>query len=174
MTVYKQSTLVFGGASSGKSLYSEKLALQSGLKLHYIATAYRNACDNEMTAKIEHHRHRRMEQADWKTHEIGTELCDILKDISHPEAIILVDCLTLWLGNIVCAHKEPDLDNLCDTIGRLNGPVIFVSNELGLGGVPQTSMGRKFRNMHGEMNQRVATCVKQVVFVAAGLPLVLK
>ena len=166
------STLVLGGAASGKSLYAENLVRESGGKLVYVATA--QALDEEMQGKITTHRERRGDQ--WRTVEEPLSLVDALKDNDSADAAILVDCLTLWLSNLVADDLDAaaETDKLIQTLPQLSSSVVFVSNELGLGVVPQNDAARHFRNLHGTMNQSIAAAAEQVVFVTAGLPTVLK
>lgn len=166
------TTLVLGGARSGKSRYAEQLVLGGGLKPHYIATA--TAGDSEMAERIAHHRARRGEG--WTTWEEPLELARALAAAVAPDRAVLVDCLTLWLSNVMLAGRdvERETEVLLDALSELPGPVVMVSNEIGMGLVPETALGRRFRDAQGRLNQAVAACVPSVVFVAAGLPLVLK
>lgn len=165
-------TLVLGGARSGKSTYAEALAESRPGPCVYLATA--TAGDGEMAERIAHHRARR--GARWHTHEEPLDLAGALQALSKPDSTVLVDCLTLWLSNVLFA--ELDVNNQCEqlvaALPRLAGPVIFVSNEVGLGIVPDNALARRFRDDAGRLNQRVAAAAQSVVFVAAGLPLVLK
>lgn len=161
--------LILGGARSGKSRFAESLAL--GEK-HYIATA--QAFDGEMTERIAAHKSRR--GAGWVTHEQPLELPQLLAEIDAPGRFILVDCLTLWLSNLMLAERDwqGPVSELCDVLKACKARVILVSNEVGMGLVPDTPLGRRFRDAQGIANQQVAQAVDQVVFVAAGLPLALK
>jgi adenosylcobinamide kinase/adenosylcobinamide-phosphate guanylyltransferase len=167
-----RSTLVLGGAASGKSAYAEDLIRQSGRRPVYIATA--QAFDDEMKTKIADHRARR--GADWTTIEEPLALSDALGDADAADAVILVDCLTLWLSNLMAAESDiwAAIDSLIAALGRVQGEVVLVANEVGLGIVPDNAMAREFRNRHGVLNQAVAAAADRVVFVAAGLPMVLK
>jgi len=166
------STLVLGGAASGKSLYAENLVRDSGGKPVYIATG--QALDEEMQNKIALHSHRRGDQ--WRTVEEPLSLVDALKGNDSADAAILVDCLTLWLSNLTADGRDivGETDKLAEALPYLSAPVVLVSNELGLGVVPQNAAARQFRNLHGVMNQSVAAAVEQVVFVTAGQPSILK
>ena len=175
MTVTQKTigtTLILGGARSGKSAYAEQLALASGLHRVYIATAQPH--DDEMTKRIAIHQHRRGEQ--WTTIEQPLALCDALKDAAKTTNIILVDCLTLWLSNLMMADRdiEEETMNLTTLMPTLTAPVIFVSNEVGMGLVPETALGREFRDHQGRLNQAVAKAADTVSFIAAGYPIVLK
>jgi adenosylcobinamide kinase/adenosylcobinamide-phosphate guanylyltransferase len=165
-------TLVLGGARSGKSSYAERLAEGRPGACIYLATA--TAGDAEMTARIAEHRRRR--GARWRTHEAPLDLTAALETAADPAAVVLVDCLTLWLSNVLLANidVEKQCELLVSTLPRLAGPVIFVSNEVGLGIVPDNALARRFRDAAGRLNQAVAAAAQSVVFVAAGLPLVLK
>lgn len=162
-------TLVLGGARSGKSRHAESLCTGNR---HYVATA--QAFDDEMQARIAKHRSDR--GAAWVTHETPLGLIETLREIDGPDRVILVECLTLWLSNVMLA--EQDWRGLGDVLAALlpamQADVVLVSNEVGMGIVPETSLGRAFRDAQGFLNQRVADVADRVVFVAAGLPLVLK
>lgn len=166
------TTLVLGGARSGKSAHAERLAAASGLALRYVATA--TAGDEEMGERIAHHRDRR--GPGWTTREEPLALVDALRDEAGPGRVVLVDCLTLWLSNLLFAERDLAAETvaLCGALPALAGPVVLVSNEVGMGLVPETPLGRRFRDAQGRLNQAVAACVPAVVFVAAGLPLTLK
>jgi len=166
------TTLVLGGARSGKSAYAERLVRGCALTPVYLATA--TAGDDEMQARISHHRLRRGDG--WTTIEEPLELTLALTRASGRDCAVLVDCLTLWLSNIMHAGRDADAETrrLADWLGQAPHPVVLVSNEIGLGLVPETSLGRSFRDAQGRLNQAVAAAVPNVVFVAAGLPLRLK
>lgn len=166
------TTLVLGGARSGKSVFAEKLIGDSGLARVYLATA--TAGDDEMRTRIAHHRTQRGEG--WITVEEPLALVDALtRETTHGRAV-LVDCLTLWLSNLMFAGRDPDVETrrLTRFLGVAKYPVVLVSNEVGLGLVPETKLGRDFRDAQGRLNQCVAAVVSDVAFVAAGLPLWLK
>ena len=166
-------TLVLGGARSGKSRFAEQLVIASGLERIYVATA--QPADAEMADRISEHKRRRAEQG-WRTIEEPFELTATLDRVTGPRQAVLVDCLTLWLSNVMLARAETDsaAGGLIEQISRLAGPVVLVSNEVGLGIVPETALGRRFRDAQGHLNQSLAMTVPRVVFIAAGLPLVLK
>ena len=167
-----RTMLVLGGARSGKSAFAEAQVATFGLPLVYLATA--TAGDGEMAARIAHHRARRGDG--WHTVEEPLELVDALARHATRDAAVLVDCLTLWLSNLVFADRDPEQEaaRLIDWLRTAPGPVVLVSNEVGLGLVPETSLGRAFRDAQGRLNQQVAAVVSEAVFVAAGLPLWLK
>ena len=166
-------TLVLGGAGSGKSAHAEALVREAGRPAVYIATA--QAFDDEMAAKIAAHRARR-DAADWRTVEAPLDLCDALEAADGPDAVILVDCLTLWLSNLMAADRDvaAETERLVATLRGLSGVAVLVANEVGLGIVPDNAVARAFRELHGRLNQSVAAAADRVVFVAAGLPLTLK
>ncbi|TAI66022.1 bifunctional adenosylcobinamide kinase/adenosylcobinamide-phosphate guanylyltransferase [Bradyrhizobium sp. Leo170] len=166
------TTLVLGGARSGKSAFAERMIAESGLARVYLATA--TAGDGEMQDRIAHHRGRR--GADWTTVEEPLALIDALTQVSRPGCAVLVDCLTLWLSNLMLAGRDPDVETkgLARFLSVAANPVVLVSNEVGLGIVPETRLGREFRDAQGRLNQVIASVVPNVVFVAAGLPLWLK
>lgn len=164
-------TLVLGGARSGKSVYAEQLIGEHGAGL-YLATA--QAGDDEMAERIRIHRARRGPA--WKTLEEPLDLAAAIERNARPEQPILVDCLTLWLGNLMEAERDVNaaISELLAALARPSGPVVLVSNEVGFGIVPATPLGRAFRDHAGRLNQAVAANAERVVLVAAGLPLVLK
>jgi adenosylcobinamide kinase/adenosylcobinamide-phosphate guanylyltransferase len=166
------TTLVLGGARSGTSAFAEKLIGDSGLARIYLATAA--AGNDEMKARIAHHRVQRGEG--WTTIEEPLALVDALTREAIHGRVVLVDCLTLWLSNLMLAERDPDIEagRLTRFLGVAKYPVVLVSNEVGLGLVPDTPLGRRFRDAQGRLNQIVAACVPNVVFIAAGLPLWLK
>lgn len=168
-----KSTFVLGGARSGKSRFAETLAQNSGLERHYIATG--RAWDDEMRARIAKHREDRGPL--WTTHEQPLALTSTLKSIDAPGRVVLVDCLTLWLTNLM---MEEGCDIAAETaalaalLPRLSASIILVSNEVGLGIVPDNKMAREFRDHTGRLHQLIAAEVADVYFVAAGLPLKMK
>lgn len=166
------SLLVLGGARSGKSRYAQALAEQSGKKRVLIATAQPG--DGEMAARIAAHRAER--DAEWRTIEAPLLLSAALREATAPDTIVLVDCLTLWLSNLMFASCDVSNESLrlAETISRLPGPAVFVSNEVGTGIVPDNRLARDFRDAQGRLNQIVAAACNMVVLVAAGLPLTLK
>ncbi|MGQ0662476.1 MAG: bifunctional adenosylcobinamide kinase/adenosylcobinamide-phosphate guanylyltransferase [Pseudomonadota bacterium] len=166
-------TLVLGGARSGKSAYAERLiegALAPGASGLYLATAA--AGDAEMAARIAEHRARR--GPSWRLREEPLELAGAL--VSESRRPILVDCLTLWLSNLMAAGRDAAAESgrLVAVLARLEGPVVFVSNEVGLGIVPDNAPARAFRDHAGRLHQAVGAAAQRVVFMAAGLPLVVK
>lgn len=167
-----RSTLVLGGAASGKSAYAEELVLRTPGRPVYIATA--QAFDGEMTDKIAVHRARR--GAVWTNVEEPLYLAGAIARADAPDAVLLVDCLTMWLNNLMADDRDvaAETTHLVDIMGVLQGQIVLVANEVGLGIVPDNALARAFRNLHGTLNQAVAGTADRVVFVAAGLPLALK
>lgn len=165
-------TLVLGGARSGKSRYAERLVEGAAASGTYCATA--GAGDAEMAERIAVHRARR--GPFWRTVEETLALAPAIAAEAARERPLLVDCLTLWVSNLLLAGKpfEAEAEALCAALRLAAGPVVLVANEVGLGLVPETPLGRRFRDAAGHLNQEVAALADRVVFVAAGLPLVLK
>jgi adenosylcobinamide kinase / adenosylcobinamide-phosphate guanylyltransferase len=167
-------TLILGGARSGKSALAEKLADESGREVVYIATAH--AGDEEMAARIAHHRARR--SAQWLCVEEPLSLAAVLRGHANANRCLLVDCLTLWLSNLLgdadTGRFERERDVLLDVLPHLPGQVLMVSNEVGLGIVPMGALTRRFVDEAGRLHQSIAAVSERVLFVAAGLPLVLK
>ncbi|GAB4236084.1 MAG: bifunctional adenosylcobinamide kinase/adenosylcobinamide-phosphate guanylyltransferase [Methyloligellaceae bacterium] len=165
-------TLVLGGARSGKSRYAESLAANHAGPRRYIATA--RADDDEMAARIETHRARRGE--DWETIEAPADLPGAVARAGVAGSFVLVDCLTLWLSNLILADKDigAETQRLIAALEGAAGRTVLVSNEVGLGIVPQTRLGRLFRDEAGLLNQRIAQIADEVILIAAGLPLTLK
>jgi len=170
-------TLVLGGARSGKSTHAEKLVTGALFGAPprpavYIATA--EAGDVEMATRIMAHRSRR--GTAWTTIEEPLKLADALEAAASHAQPVLVDCLTLWLSNLM--HAGSDLDEATDellmTLGECRSPVVLVSNEVGLGVVPETPLGRAFRDAQGRLNMRVAERADRVILMTAGLPLLMK
>ena len=159
-------TLVLGGARSGKSLYAEKLLDKYTGKV-YLATA--EAGDAEMAARIEEHKKRR--GPGWETIEEPLDLADALGAHARPGVPVLVDCLTLWLANIMAADRDAEAETgaLVEALTTLAGPVVLVSNEVGLGIVPDNALARAYMDNAGRMNQAVAAAAARVVVMHAGL-----
>ncbi len=162
-------TLVLGGARSGKSRYAESLCAG---ERHYVATA--QAFDDEMMARIAQHRADRGK--DWQTHEVILDLPEKLAEIDAAGRCVLVDCLTLWLTNLILsgADWQDMAESLSARLNAMKADVVLVSNETGMGIVPHNALSRQFRDAQGSLNQRIARAADKVVFVAAGLPLTLK
>ena len=167
-------TLILGGARSGKSALAERLASAGGREVVYVATA--EARDAEMAARIAHHRARR--PAAWRCVEAPLALAATLAAHARPGRVLLVDCLTLWLSNLLGADAPQRLDDeraaLLTLLPDLPGELLLVANEVGLGVVPMGALSRRFVDEAGRLNQSIAAEVERVLFVAAGLPLALK
>jgi adenosylcobinamide kinase/adenosylcobinamide-phosphate guanylyltransferase len=178
-------SLILGGARSGKSAYAEKVAAQSGKEVVYIATG--QAGDTEMAERIALHRAQR--PAHWHTVEEPLALADALRQWRAAGRLVLVDCLTLWLSNLLFSDgaQYPDVGRielpsrfhreraaLLEALAEAQGEVLLVSNEVGLGIVPYGAVSRAFADEAGRLNQAVAAQCDSVVFIAAGLPLPLK
>jgi adenosylcobinamide kinase / adenosylcobinamide-phosphate guanylyltransferase len=163
-------TLVLGGARSGKSRHAEGLVTANQPPWTYIATA--EAGDQEMAARIRLHRDRR--GSDWRTIEVPRDISAALAE--NATTPVLVDCLTLWLSNLMIAHAdiEAEIERLQNALAAVKAPVVMVANEVGLGIVPEHPLGRKFRDWQGVLNQRVAAQSDRVILMVAGLPLVIK
>lgn len=164
-------TFVLGGARSGKSRHAEDLVRRHPSPWRYIATA--EALDDEMAARVAEHRARRPEG--WLTAEAPLELADALAAAPSGQPV-LVDCLTLWLSNLLLAGRDPDVESrrLTAVLAAPRGPWVAVSNEVGFGIVPDNALARRFRDAAGRLNQTVAAAAGEVFLVAAGLPLRLK
>jgi adenosylcobinamide kinase / adenosylcobinamide-phosphate guanylyltransferase len=162
--------LVLGGARSGKSRYAEGLADSFAGDRLYIATA--QAGDEEMAARIAAHRQRR--GPGWTTLEAPLALAEALAGADAP--FVLIDCITLWISNLLLADIDiaPRVEALAEALRARQGTVAVVSNEVGLGIVPDNALARRFRDAAGLANQRLAQACDEVVFLAAGLPLRLK
>jgi adenosylcobinamide kinase/adenosylcobinamide-phosphate guanylyltransferase len=165
-------TLVLGGARSGKSRHAERLVEAAAASGAYCATA--EAGDAEMASRIAAHRARR--SLFWHTIEEPLRIAAAIAAEARCDRPLLIDCLTLWLSNVMLAGRAVDeeVDALCAALRLADGPVVLVANEVGMGLVPETPLGREFRDAAGRLNQDVAALADRVVFVAAGLPLVLK
>ena len=165
-------TFLLGGARSGKSRRALALAESVSKRRIYIATA--EALDDEMADRIARHKSER--GAGWDTLEAPLALRQAITESCRPEQVCVVDCLTLWLSNLMHHERDPEAETraLCAALKQANGPLILVSNELGLGLVPETALGRAFRDAQGRLNQAVADVCDRVEFIAAGLPMVLK
>ena len=165
--------LILGGAPSGKSALAESLAQQDGRPVTYVATA--EALDGEMADRIARHRERR--PADWALVEAPMALAETVTTHAAAGRLLLVDCLTLWLSNLLAAGEgalEREREALLTTLPQLPGRILLVSNEVGLGIVPDNAPARRFRDEAGRLNQAVAARADRVIFTVAGLHQVLK
>ena len=163
-------TLVLGGARSGKSRYAESLVTALPAPWIYVATA--EARDAEMAERIAAHQARR--GAGWRTLETPRDVVGALT--AHGTTPLLVDCLTLWLANALLASADADaeIERLEAALEQASAPLVLVANEVGFGIVPDNPLGRRFRDLQGLLNQRIAARADRVVLVVAGLPLTIK
>ncbi|HAS53746.1 MAG: bifunctional adenosylcobinamide kinase/adenosylcobinamide-phosphate guanylyltransferase [Nitrospirae bacterium GWC2_57_13] len=167
---------ITGGARSGKSSFAEALATELPGKRAYIATA--QALDPEMAARIE--RHRRERDAVWETFEEPLAVADLLRRLQGSHDVVLIDCLTLWLNNVILGRVEADdailsmSEELVSAFSAFSGTCIVVSNEVGLGIVPDNPLARRFRDLAGIVNQRAAAAADEAYFVASGIPVRMK
>ncbi len=166
--------LILGGARSGKSRLAEKLAAESGCAVTYIATS--QPLDGEMNERVRHHRERR--PGHWALIEEPIELARVLRDNARADACLLVDCLTLWLTNLLMLEDPQRLnaerDALLECLADLPGEIVFVSNETGMGVVPLGELTRRYVDEAGWLHQALAERCQRVVLTVAGLPLTLK
>ncbi|WP_407931777.1 bifunctional adenosylcobinamide kinase/adenosylcobinamide-phosphate guanylyltransferase [Devosia sediminis] len=165
--------LVLGGARSGKTSFAERLALRAGSRPAYLATA--NMLDDEMRDRVRSHQAGRGER--FTTIEEPVELSHMIIKAGATHDVILVDCLTLWITNLLIASEDvaTAVSELCATLTEFKAAkVILVSNEVGLGIVPDNAMARTFRDLAGSAHQRLGEICDDVYFVAAGLPLTMK
>jgi len=166
------SLFVIGGARSGKSRYAQGRAEATGLSPLFIATA--QAYDDEMRERIERHRADRGPQ--WRTVEAPVDLAGALRAHDAPDRVLLVDCLTLWVTNLMLGGQDvaDATEDLARALNDARGAVILVANEVGLGIVPDNALARRFRDAAGIVNQKIAAVANEVQLLAAGLPLCLK
>jgi adenosylcobinamide kinase/adenosylcobinamide-phosphate guanylyltransferase len=165
--------LIIGGARSGKSRFAQLLAEAYAHDISLVVTA--EVLDTEMATRVDKHRAER--PAHWRVIEAPIELPDAIHDICKPGSFVLVDCLTLWLSNVLCTQAgtlESRTDALCAAVQAVQGQLVLVSNEVGWSIVPENTLARAFRDEQGRLNQRIAALCERVTLVAAGLPLVLK
>ncbi|HEU4709384.1 MAG TPA: bifunctional adenosylcobinamide kinase/adenosylcobinamide-phosphate guanylyltransferase [Methylophilaceae bacterium] len=171
-------TLIIGGARSGKSRHAEKIAMESGLPVTYIATA--QVYDTEFGSRVAQHQARR--PAVWKTVEEPHHLEPVLQREAAEGRCVIVDCLTLWLAQCICPECIPpegvdwpaERQALLAALPSLPGKIVLVSNEVGMGIVPLGEINRQFQDEAGRLNQAIAAISNEVLFMAAGFPLRLK
>ena len=166
---------ITGGARSGKSAFAEKLAADLGGKRAYLATA--QALDAEMVARIEHHRKRR--GSAWDTFEEPLAVVELVNKLSGRYDVVLLDCLTLWISNVMARTDGDDAvirqaDLLVEAVMNMKGSCIIVSNEVGLGIVPDNALARRFRDLAGFVNQKVAQAADAAYLLTSGLPMKIK
>lgn len=166
----RELALVLGGARSGKSRFAEGLLARHAPPWLYVATA--EAGDAEMVTRIAAHKARR--GTDWMTLEAPRDLAGALAEPG--DRPVLVDCLTLWLSNLMLADAavEAEIARLEQALEQARAPVVLVANEVGFGIVPDNALARRFRDLQGQLNQRLAARADRVVLVVAGLPLFVK
>jgi adenosylcobinamide kinase/adenosylcobinamide-phosphate guanylyltransferase len=168
-----QKHLVLGGARSGKSRYAERLISSLDPPYIYIATA--QVLDDEMADRVRRHKERRGEH--WVTYEEPLDLVNLLKTLCSRSSPILVDCLTLWLSNLLIAERDAEAEvmDLCHMLrGPIASPIFFVSNEVGLGIVPENELARKFRDLCGWAHQQIAAECTHVTLMVAGIPVTVR
>ena len=167
-------TLVLGGARSGKSAYAENLAAKSGNTVIYVATA--EVLDGSIKKRVELHRERR--PTEWKTVESPLSLAKTVQGLAGEGVTVLVDCLTMWVTNLLCAENKDllkqEIDSLIKVLPELAGDIILVSNEVGLGVIPMGELTRDYVDTAGKLHQHVAAQADNVVMVVAGLPMAFK
>ncbi|MEQ1120480.1 bifunctional adenosylcobinamide kinase/adenosylcobinamide-phosphate guanylyltransferase [Acinetobacter seifertii] len=166
--------LILGGARSGKSRLAEQMAISTQLPVTYVATA--QALDPEMQSRIAHHQNQR--PVHWALVEEPLFLANALKKIDQPNQIILVDCLTLWLTNLLLLEDQSvqqfECEQLLKVLPTLESEIILVSNETGLGVVPLGEISRRFVDESGRLHQALGQIADKVVFCVAGFPMILK
>lgn len=174
MTLSPGVHLVIGGARSGKSTHAEMLAMQCIPPWIYLATS--KVLDKEMAERVSLHRKRRGK--DWRTIEEPVKLVEAIRTATIQGNVVLVDCITMWITNILLSNEHKlneELEHLLSYLGNtLSIPVIVVSNEVGLGIVPENELARMFRDFSGITNQRLAFIARTVTWLIAGIPLVIK
>lgn len=168
----RKIVFITGGARSGKSTFALKEASKISGNKAYIATA--EALDEEMQERIEDHKRKRGK--DWDTYEEPIKIADVIKDIEGQYSVIVIDCLTLWLSNIFLNNKnvEKEIESFCCSLSTVHYPLFIISNEVGMGIVPGNEMARKFRDMVGILNQKIAEIADEVYLVTAGIPMKIK
>jgi adenosylcobinamide kinase/adenosylcobinamide-phosphate guanylyltransferase len=171
----KRICFITGGARSGKSVYAERLAGDIGGKRAYLATA--QALDEEMVGRIEHHRERRGDA--WDTFEEPLAVADLIRKLNGRYQVLLLDCLTLWLSNVMARTGSDNdvaarIEDLTSAIREFGGVSFIVSNEVGFGIVPDNPLARRFRDLAGFLNQRIAQTADEAYLMAAGIPVKIK
>lgn len=166
--------LILGGVKSGKSRYAEQLAQASSLAVVYVATA--QVRDEEMRARVAQHQMRR--PADWCVIEAGQNLAEVLRQEARADRCVLVDCLTLWLTQLLCDADarvlQKEMTRLLDVLPTLPGEIILVSNETNMGVIPLGELSRRYCDEAGRLHQQLGGVCERVVLTVAGLPLVVK
>ena len=169
MTAITRTILVLGGARSGKSRHAQSLAEQLAADRLFVATA--QPFDDEMRDRIA--RHRADRDASWRTIEVPRELPQAIREHGRGDHVMLVDCLTLWLSNLLLADADlaAAVDDLAAATAAATTPIVFVSNEVGFGIVPENALARRFRDEAGRLNQRLAAQCDATDLVVAGIPM---
>jgi adenosylcobinamide kinase / adenosylcobinamide-phosphate guanylyltransferase len=172
VTQSRKIVLVLGGARSGKSAFAEGLVDASGMSKVYVATG--QAFDREMSDRIDVHRARR--GTDWDNVEDPFDLSGVLGKVAAPDKAVLIDCLTLWVTNLMMEDRDvlAESNLLTGLLPELSGLIVLVSSEVGMGIVPDNYMARAFRDHAGKLHQQIGAIADEVYFVAAGLPLKMK
>ena len=165
-----------GGCRSGKSTAALQRANQFSAR-HKLFIATCQAWDDEMRARIERHQQERGDA--WATLEEPIEIAALIRRHSTSQTVILIDCLTLWMTNLIVGEAddaaiEQHIEDLKDGLSKADGPVLLVANEVGMGIVPDNVMSRRFRDWAGSLNQRIARCAQRVVLTVAGIPVPIK
>ncbi len=168
----RKLVFITGGARSGKSTFALNESSRILGNKAYIATA--EALDEEMKERIEKHKKQRGNS--WDTYEEPIKIADVIKRIEDQYSAIVIDCLTLWLSNLFLNNKnvEREIESLCSSLSTVHCPLFIVSNEVGMGIVPENKIARNFRDMAGILNQKVAEISDKVYVIIAGIPLKLK
>lgn len=171
----KKLILITGGCRSGKSQFALDFANRHFHKKLYLATC--EALDEEMVKLIEHHKKRR--GPDWQTVEEPIKIAEAIRQHENDMEVILLDCVTLWLSNLLMRQESDheimnEVSRLMDTVKQGQTSFIFVSNEVGMGIVPVEPLGRRFRDLSGMANQKIAEAVQTVIFMVSGIPIFLK
>ncbi|RXZ35697.1 bifunctional adenosylcobinamide kinase/adenosylcobinamide-phosphate guanylyltransferase [Sphingomonas desiccabilis] len=164
--------LVLGGARSGKSRYAQAVAEAAGGRLVFVATA--QAFDAEMTDRIRRHQADRDHR--WTTVDAPVDLAGAISAVDAEDTVVLIDCLTLWASNLLLGDEDGDarLAELAEVLGKMRAKVLLVANEVGLGIVPDNALARRFRDLAGTINQRIAAIADRVHMTVAGIPIVVK
>jgi adenosylcobinamide kinase/adenosylcobinamide-phosphate guanylyltransferase len=171
----RETVLIIGGCRSGKSSHALHLADNLAGQKIFIATCVPR--DREMEQRVLHHQKQR--NPNWKTLEVPLLLSEAIRENSRRGHVILVDCLTLWINNLIMENNDPEnidmhIQKLIQSLEKTECPVILVSNEVGTGIVPENRLARLFRDVAGFANQKIAACVDSVVWMAAGIPVEIK
>jgi len=171
----REIVLIIGGCRSGKSGHALHLADQFAGHKNFIATCV--PLDKEMEQRVSHHQKQR--NPNWKTLDVPLLLPEAIRENSGPGQVILVDCLTLWINNLLMENDDPEnidttVEQLARSLENAECPVILVSNEVGTGIVPENRLARLFRDIAGFANQKIAVCADRVIWMVAGIPVEIK